>query len=636
MKAIGFKNTLTIAIMLLVSSCLLVANWISYQELKQDTILSVQTRSQEITSYEASSISKWFNSKATAIAAMAAEYHNGQFQQQYVGMARLGKRASSLYSVFWGFDDGSSYASVADNAIWQNGVADPLQYDPRPRGWYQLAKANNGAVLTDIYTDMVTEQPVISIVKDIGDGVLSADIGLEILAETVKDVDFPGAVAVIIDDKGKVLASSTNRFEVGNTLRESGLGQLMQGIVSNDSFSGEYQYSGTKQLLFSEAIPLLGAKQWYLFISVDENVAYARLNDALQSSLWMSVIMLLLSIGLVFAVLNWLYRPILSLKQMVLDLSQGQADLTRRLPVTSNDDLGEIASGINRFVANLQGLVKEVSFGSKDIGDSIAKLHQQTEDNAGVLKQHVLETEQVVTAVEEMSATAMDVATNTSQASNAALVTSEQVSNTNSIVSETRLTVERLIQDVEDTEVNIGHVAQDAISITKVLQVIGGIAEQTNLLALNAAIEAARAGDQGRGFAVVADEVRALAARTQVSTTEIEQTLDKLQQGVHNAVDAMKQTKITCEQASQATIDVSDNLEKVVLSIAEVNDLNTQIATAAEEQSAVSEEVSRNMNAIRDIVVVLDDNGKSTESETHKLTTANDKLIDVVNKFTIE
>ena len=636
MQAIGFKKTITLAIILLLSSCLLVANWISYQTLKQDTIDGVQIRSQQITHYEANFIAQWFSAKATAIAAMADQYKNGAFQQQYVDIARLGKQANSLYSVFWGFDDGSSYASVVDDAIWQDGVANPDKYDPRPRGWYQLAKANREAVLTDIYTDMVTAQPVISIVTNLGDGVLSGDIGLEILDKTVKQVDFPGSVAAIIDQRGKVLASSSPRFEVGDELSQSGFGHLLSGISANTSFNGEYELDGVEQLVFSETIPLLGTQKWHLFISVDESIVYAGLNDALQRSILMSLIMLVVGILGVFAVLNWLYRPIITLKKMVIDLSQGQADLTRRLSVTSEDDLGEIASGINQFVKNLQDLMKEVSFGSKDIGDSIAKLHQQTDENAGVLQQHVMETEQVVTAVEEVSATAMDVATNTSQASNAAVVASEQVRNTNSIVSNTRETVERLIRDVDETEVNIGNVAQDAISITKVLQVIGDIAEQTNLLALNAAIEAARAGEQGRGFAVVADEVRALAARTQVSTTEIEQTLDKLQQGINNAVGAMKQSKITCEQASNATIDVGNNLEKVVSSIADVNDLNMQIATAAEEQSAVSEEVSRNMSTIRDMVVVLDDNGKVTELETNKLAIANDKLITVVGKFTIE
>ncbi|MEZ9595703.1 methyl-accepting chemotaxis protein [Shewanella sp. 10N.261.52.F9] len=635
MKAIGFKQTMTFAIMLLVSCCLLVANWISYQALKQDTIQYVENSSQAMTHYEADAISQWFKRKATAIIAMADQYKRGDIQQ-YVDFARLGKTSNSLYSVFWGFDDGSSYASVADNAIWRDGVADPSQYDPRPRGWYQLAKANQAPVLTDIYTDMVTKQPVISIVTNLGDGVLSGDIGLEILAKTVKDIDFPGAQTTIIDSSGKVLATSAGDLKVGQSLADAGLGQLSRAITSQDSYSGDYIQNKDLKLVFSESISLLADQNWYLFISVDESVAYVGLNQSLRNSMFMSAIMLLISIGLVLAILNWLYRPILNLKEMVIALSHGHADLTRRLPVTREDDLGEIASGINRFVANLQSLLKEVASGSKEIGSSISKLNQQTNENTQVLQKHVLETEQVVTAVEEMSATAMDVANNTSQASNAAVVTSDQVSNTNRIVANTKQTVDRLIQDVEDSETNIAHVAQDAVSITKVLQVIGDIAEQTNLLALNAAIEAARAGEQGRGFAVVADEVRALAARTQVSTTEIEQTLDKLQQGINNAVGAMKQTKLTCEQASEATLDVSDNLEKVVRSIADVNDLNTQIATAAEEQSAVSDEISRNMNAIRDMVVVLDDNGQSTDLETNKLTAANDKLIAVVDKFTIE
>ncbi|MCK8045909.1 methyl-accepting chemotaxis protein [Shewanella sp. 1CM18E] len=634
MKALGFKHTITLAIIALVSCSLLIANWISYQSLKQDTIDYVQASSKAMTHNEANTISQWFNNKATAIVTLAQQYKRGEVHQ-YVDFARFTKQASGLYSVFWGFEDGSSYASVADSNVWRDGVADPQQYDPRPRGWYQLARANSEAVLTDIYTDVVTKQPVISVVTNIGDGVLSGDIGLEILASTVEQVEFPGADAAIIDQQGKVLASSSKLFNVGQTLADSGLSELQRNIVVNHTFSGDYYSEGQQNLVFSESIPLLGEQNWYLFISVDESVAYAGLNESLQESILVSIAMLIASIAFVLVILNRLYRPILSLKGVVIALSQGQADLTHRLPVTSKDDLGDIAAGINRFVANLQGLMQQVASGSQEIGQSITHLHQHTDENSNVLNQHVLETEQVVTAVEEMSATAMDVANNTSNASQAAVVTNNQVIDTNRIVTSTQQTVERLIQDVEATELNISNVAQDAISITKVLQVIGEIAEQTNLLALNAAIEAARAGEQGRGFAVVADEVRALAARTQVSTTEIAQTLDQLQQGVHCAVDAMKQTKLTCEQASVATTEVSDNLAKVVSSIVEVNDLNTQIATAAEEQSAVSDEVSRNMNAIRDMVVLLDNNGKSTVEEANRLTTANQKLIAVVDKFTI-
>ncbi|WP_028766510.1 methyl-accepting chemotaxis protein [Shewanella fidelis] len=634
MKALGFKQTITLAIVALVSASLLIANWLSYQSLKQDTINYVQTSSRTMTHYEATTIADWFNNKATAIVTLAEQYKRGELHQ-YVDFARFTKQASGLYSVFWGFEDGSSYASVADDAVWRDGVADTTKYDPRPRGWYQLARANSQAVLTDIYTDVVTKQPVISVVTNIGDGVLSGDIGLEILADTVEQIEFPGAVAAIIDHQGKVLASSSSRFEVGASLSDSGLNQLQRNIVNSNTYSGSYQNDGKHNLVFSESIPLLGDQQWYLFISVDESVAFAGLNESLKDAILTSIVMLLASIALALSVLNRLYRPILHLKEVVIALSNGQADLTKRLPVTSKDDLGEIASGINRFVANLQELMQQVASGSREIAQSIQHLHQHTDDNASVLNQHVMETEQVVTAVEEMSATAMDVANNTANASQAAVLSNNQVTQTNAIVVSTQQTVERLIEDVEATELNISNVAQDAISITKVLQVIGDIAEQTNLLALNAAIEAARAGEQGRGFAVVADEVRALAARTQVSTTEIAQTLDQLQTGVNNAVNAMKQTKHTCEQASAATTEVSDNLAKVVESIVEVNDLNTHIATAAEEQSAVSDEVSRNMNAIRDMVVLLDDNGKSTLEETDRLTTANQKLIAVVDKFTV-
>ncbi|MCG9712559.1 methyl-accepting chemotaxis protein [Shewanella insulae] len=636
MKTFGFKKTITLAVIILVSLCLALSNLFSYLTLKRNTVEQVNSELQTQARFEAEGIQNWFTSKAASIDALAAQYRRGQLNGNFVMVARLVKENSLLYSVFWGFEDGSSYASVADDGIWHNGIADPSQYDPRPRGWYQLARNNDKAVLTDIYVDMVTGNPVISIVTDVGDGVLSGDIGLEILEDTVNSVDFPGASAAIIDEAGKVLASNMAELQAGKLMSQQGWGQLEQELVTQEAFSRAHRVGGRDLLLYSHAIPLLkGNKKWFLLLNIDQEVAFARVDEALDAALVNSAIILLITIVLVLFILHWLYRPILQLKQVILGLSRGQADLTMRLPVTSRDDLGEIAMGVNRFIAHLEGIVRELYGDSQSIGRSIVALQGQTDANSQVLNRHVQETEQIVAAVEEMSATANDVANNTSQGSQAAILVGTQIMDTKQLVANTRETVNRLIEDVEATELSIGNIAQDAASITKVLQVIGDIADQTNLLALNAAIEAARAGEQGRGFAVVADEVRALAARTQSSTAEIEQTLSQLLEGIDATVTTMQQTKGSCEQTSNWTHNVTANLDQVIQSVEAVSDLNTQIATAAEEQSMVSAEVSRNMAEIRDMVVVLEDSGSASRDETLKLSASNRKLMAVVDKFTL-
>ncbi len=636
MKTIGFKKTITLSVILLVSLCLALSNLFSYLTLKSNTVEQVNNKLQTMVRFEAEGIQHWFMSKASSIDALAAQYRRGQLNGEYVMVARLVKESSLLYSVFWGFEDGSSYASVVDDAIWHNGVADPSQYDPRPRGWYQLARKSDKAVLTDIYVDAVTGNPVISIVTDVGDGVLSGDIGLEILEETVTSIDFPGASAAIVDEVGKVLASNMADLQAGKLMSQQGWGQMKQEMVIQDEFTSAYHATGKDLLLYSHAIPLLqGKKQWFLLLGIDQDIAFAKVDEALKTALINSGIMLLVSSLLVLLILNWLYRPILQLKQVITSLSQGQADLTMRLPVNSRDDLGDIAAGVNRFIAHLEGIVKELYADSQDIGRSIVALEGQMESNSQVLSKHVQETEQIVAAVEEMSATANDVANNTSQGSRAATLASSQINDTKQIVANTRETVKRLIEDVEATESSISNIAQDAATITKVLQVIGDIADQTNLLALNAAIEAARAGEQGRGFAVVADEVRALAARTQSSTAEIESTLSQLLKGIDATVITMVQTKETCEKTNHWTNNVTTNLDEVIQSVETVSDLNTQIATAAEEQSMVSAEVSRNMAEICDMVVVLEDSGSASRDETINLSALNKKLLAVVDKFTI-
>lgn len=628
MKSLGFKNTIIASVIVLASVCLLTANWLSYTDLRDHTIQNIDAQSISTVRYEANNIETWFQSKTRTIDSLVNHYKAGQPSESYVETAKFTKDASDLTAVLYGFDDGRSYSN--------DGVEDPDEYDPRTRPWYQKGKAANGLDLTDVYNDATTGLPVVSIVKKFESGVVLGDIELSILADTVKGVNFPGAVTTIVDETGKMLASSSSSLAVGTRFSDIGMGKVQEAMLSQEESNLTYSLNGAEQLSFTKSITLVNGKKWYLVISVDKSIAYAAVDEALTDAIISSLVMLSIAIILVVTILNVLYRPILTLKDVVLDLSKGNGDLTRRLPVTSDDDLGQISGGINAFITNLQSLMLEVSQSSEHIANSVDQLKNQTDTNNQVLTAHTTETTQIVAAIEEMSATANDVASNAAEASQFTHNTNTQVTDSKSVVTGATKTVSQLVEEVENTATSIIEIGKDTLDITNVLQVIGEIADQTNLLALNAAIEAARAGEQGRGFAVVADEVRALAARTQTSTAEIEQTLNKLRNGSNTAISAMGITKSTCERTVESTSLVANDLDTIAQSVTHINDLNTQIATAAEQQSTVADEITRNMTAIREIVGELSANGEATANETINLAAANSQLKSVVSKFRLQ
>ncbi|HEA3200983.1 TPA: cache domain-containing protein [Aeromonas veronii] len=357
----------------------------------------------------------------------------------------------------------------------------------------------------------------------------------------------------------------------------------------------------------------------------------------MHASLQSSVLVILLILGITLAatviVGNRVTKPLADAVLALNDIANGDGDLTQRLKVQSEDEIGQLASAFNRFVERIQSVVSQVGETSNHLFSAVDKLHHLSEHYDHQMQGHSRETDQVVTAVTEMSSTAQEVA---ASASNAATATSDAARESDAargVVSGAINSINRLVGEVHTASGVIEQLAQETAKIGSVVEVIRGIAEQTNLLALNAAIEAARAGEQGRGFAVVADEVRSLAGRTQQSTKEINEMLQRLQGGVKQAVEVMQASEDRSQETVQEASHIASSLDSMVMAVSTINDMNIQIATAAEEQHAVSEEINKNLVAIQQIVSELTSAAVESNSTTRDLASTGDKLRKLVSQF---
>nr|WP_296276067.1 methyl-accepting chemotaxis protein [Pseudomonas sp. UBA7530] len=291
-------------------------------------------------------------------------------------------------------------------------------------------------------------------------------------------------------------------------------------------------------------------------------------------------------------------KPVQLIKSKLDDMAAGEGDLTQRLPVTSQDELGELATSFNAFVAKIHALVQQVSVTTDQLFGLVGGVSSQAQRSEQAMAGQRHETEQVATAINEMSAAAHEVAQSAQRAAEAARETDQQGQEAKRVVDGSIAHIHDLVGEVRSSSESLDSLRRDVQGIVSVLEVIRAIADQTNLLALNAAIEAARAGEAGRGFAVVADEVRALASRTQQSTGEIQGMIDRLQNATGEAVAAMQRASQMGDSTREQAGHAGEALDSIAVLIGTINSMNAQIASAAEEQTAVAEEINRSVHQI--------------------------------------
>ncbi len=429
----------------------------------------------------------------------------------------------------------------------------------------------------------------------------------------------------------------SGEFEVfGSTLGAKTLltSQQLKQAISGDTSIDRVEHDGVSFATYARVVKdFSGNPVGVMEIAMDRSNFVAAINGTRNLTIFIGFVALILGLFVAWYIGRSITKPISNAVYAMNDIAEGEGDLTKRLEETGKDEIAQLSGAFNRFAQKVHSIVLQVSGSTAQLASAAEEMAAITQETNQGVQQQQSETEQVATAMNEMTATVQEVARHATEASSAAKSADNEAHAGKSVVEQAIASISTLAGEIENATAVINKVESDSESIGAVLEVIRGVADQTNLLALNAAIEAARAGEQGRGFAVVADEVRTLASRTQESTQEIQQVIQHLQEGAQQAVQAMETSRKGSHESVEQAGHAGESLDAITRAVTTISDMNIQIASAAEEQSCVAEEINKNVVNISHVVQQTAEGAQQTFTSSNDLARLASELQQLVGQF---
>ncbi|MGL5757253.1 methyl-accepting chemotaxis protein [Plesiomonas sp.] len=589
MKTLSLKQKILLSVVIAVSLVIMLLSWQSYSAQKMLLLQESQNQVRQLGRLEAKQISDWLSVHEDVIQAlgnqMSAEPLNALQQAQVSGRFQL---------TYFGEANGTMHDS--DPRVDRTG------YDPRNRSWYHDAQDQQGVIVTKPYLDVAYNAIVVTLAKVIQGGVVGGDLPITSLIDDVVNMSLPAdGIAIMVHKEGEVIAykDATKSMQAITEIDNELTGATIRQSKISDSLTPLYFDSeGRDKLLLAVDIP---QTEWELLFILDKAALEAPLSALLIRQFGLASLVLIGSALAISYLLNVLLSPLTNVSQALARIAEGNGDLTQRIHITSDDEVGQLASCFNHFVGSQHQLISNIRQLANELDADAERSLALNQAAVEELQRQQQEVTLVATAVTEMASATMEIAGNAEQTAAAAQQSAHSSEQGKMRVNKTLHSVKGLASEVGQATEVIGELSRYAQAITSILSTIQSIAEQTNLLALNAAIEAARAGEQGRGFAVVADEVRVLSRRTQDSTQQIQSTIETLQQTTARAVNLMQTSQGLANHSVQDADQAVQALEEITHAILLISGMADQIATAAEEQTQVTGEITQNTTAIKDV-----------------------------------